>query len=118
MTLRASDGETEPGRAGRGDAIGHGVKTTFERIDPAFFVQHGVAMKTGGDPLRLRGVWQQITRELFDRELIEWHVGVHRVDHPITPWPDAAWPVLFVSVCVGVSRQVEPFARPAFAVMR
>jgi hypothetical protein len=55
---------------------------------------------------------------LFDGELIEGHVGVEGTDDPVAIWPDGAAAVFFVAVGVGVAGEVEPFAGPAFAVLR
>ena len=59
------------------------------------------------------GVRQQIARELFDGELVEGQVAVERVHHPVAVFPDLAGRVDGVAVGVGVTRDVEPRARPA-----
>ena len=51
-------------------------------------------------------------------ELIERHVAVERVDHPVAVLPDVAAVVLLVAVGVGVAGEVEPRPRPALAVVR
>ena len=48
----------------------------LERIDAAFFIKHGVAMKAGGDDLLGCGVGEHVARELFDGELVEGLVGI------------------------------------------
>ena len=94
------------------------MEAVFERIDAALFVEHRVAMEAGGDLLALRGVGEHVAGELLDGELVERHVGVERVDHPIAVRPDRARAVLLVAVGVGVAGQIEPAARPALAVVR
>ena len=56
-------------------------------------------MKPGGDFLIFGGVWQQITGDLLDGELIQRHVFVQGGDHPMQglcdcvvarPW-DGVW---------------------------
>ena len=51
VALRAPEGQTEPGGACCGDAVGHGVKSKLERIDASFLVEHGIAVKSCGDQL-------------------------------------------------------------------
>ena len=118
VTLGAPDGEPQPRGAGGGHAIGHGMETELERIDPALFIEHGVPVETGGDALVSRGVGQEVPRELFQSELVEGHVGIERADHPIAPRPDASSAILFVPVGVGVPGQIHPATAPAFTVAR
>src|SRR5690242_14771903 len=94
------------------------MKTKLERINAALFVEHRVAMEPGGDALLRRRAGQQITGELLDRELIERHVRIDRVDHPIAVRPDRTIAVLLVAIRVGVAREVEPLARPTLAILR
>ena len=55
MALGAAKRQTQPGGAGGGHAIGHGMKTELERVDTALLVDHGIAVKTGGNnPLLTR----------------------------------------------------------------
>jgi hypothetical protein len=118
VTLRARDRHAEPGRAGRADAVDHRVEPVLERVDPPLLVQHRVPVKAGGDALRRRGVGQQVAGQLLDRELVEGHVGVDRVDHPVAVRPDRPLAVLLVAVGVGVAGEVEPAAGPTLAVAR
>jgi len=118
VALAAADGQAQPRGAGGGDAVDDGVVTEFEGIDAAFFVEHGVAVKAGGDEVVWRGVRKKVAGDLFDRELIEGHIGVEGFDDPVPVGPDNAAAVFFVAVGVGVTREVEPAARPAFTVLR
>ena len=118
VALRAAEREAEPRRARRRHAVGHGVEAKLQRVNSAFFVQHRVAVKAGRHLLLARRPRQQVARDLLDGELIKRHVRVQRIDHPVAPRPDAALAVLFVAVRVCVTREVEPPARPALAVLR
>ena len=118
VTLGAPDGEPQPRGASGGHAIGHGMETELERIDPALFIEHGVPVESGGDALVRRGIGQEIPRELFQGELVEGHVGIERANHPIAPRPDASGAILFVPVGVGVAGQIHPATAPAFTVAR
>ncbi len=65
-----------------------------------------------------RAAGQKVSGELEARELVKRHVVVQRVDYPVPPPPGVRTrKVLFVTVRVGVMRQVEPLARPALPVM-
>ena len=64
-----------------------------------------------------RGVRQHVAGELLGRELIEGHVEIERLDHPVAVLPHRAQRVLLVPVRVCVPRQVEPWTRPTLAVM-
>jgi len=75
-------------------------------------------MKAGGDLLVCGRVWEQVTGDLLNRELIERHVRIQCPHDPIPVWPDVPIPVLFVTVCVGVSGQVQPGTSPPLSEMR
>ena len=118
VALGAADRQPEPGRPGRGHAVGHRVEAEFERVDSPFLVEHRVSVKARRHLLRNPGVRQHVAGKLLDRESIKRQIGVQRLDHPIAVRPDRAPAILFVSVRVGVSRQIEPSPRPSLAVMR
>ena len=118
VALRAAGGKAEPSRAGCGNAVGHGVVAELERIDAAFFIEHGVAMKSGGDDLLGRGVGKHVAGELLNGKLVEGLVSVERLDDVVAVGPDGSVAVFFVAVGVGVSGEVKPAAGPAFAVTR
>ncbi len=118
MALRAAERQPEPCRPGGGHPVGHGMKAKLERIDTAFFVEHRIAMKAGGDKLVERGFGQHVAGELFDRELVEGHVGIEGLNHPVAVGPHAAIAILLVTVGIGVAGQIEPLAGPPLAVLR
>ena len=55
---------------------------------------------------------QQVAGDLLDGELVERHVAVEGVDHPVAPAPHRALAVALVAVGVGVAGGVEPAAGP------
>ena len=118
MTLGTAKRKPQPCGRRRIHPIHNRMKTKLQRINAAFFIDHGVTMKTSGDPLRARGVGQHVAGELFDGELIKWQVAVNRLNHPITPRPDGARAILFIAVGIRVAREVQPRLRPALAEMR
>ena len=70
VALRALDRQAENAFADAIHAIEHRVHAELFRIDAAFFVEHGVAQKAGGDDLVLRRVRQLVARDLFDDKLV------------------------------------------------
>jgi hypothetical protein len=74
-------------------------------------------VEAAGDQLVLSRIGQHVARDLFDRELIERHVLVERVDDPVAVLPHDARQVLFVALRIGVAREIEPGTRPALAVV-
>ena len=118
MALRALDRQAEHALADGIHAIEHLVHTELLRVNPAFFVEHGVAQKTRGDDLVLGAIRDQVAGELFDDELIVREVAIERVDDVIAITPDVARLVLFKAVRVGVACRIKPMSAPAFAVMR
>ncbi len=118
VALRAAQRGAEPHRRRRVGAIDEHLVHRLVGIDAALLVGHRVAMEAGGDALRLGRVGQHVAGDLLDREAIEGHVGVERVDHPVAVLPDVATLVLLVAVGVGVAGEVEPRPGPALAVAR
>ena len=116
VTLSTPRGKPQPGGPRRGNSISHRMKSKLQRIDAAFFVQHRVAMKPGGNSLGHRRIRQHIARQLFDRELIKRHVVLNRPNHPVAERPDRSIAVFFVAVGVGISSEVQPAPRPELSV--
>ena len=78
-------------------------------VDRAAFAGRDVAaVEAGADLLLERRVRQQVAGQVFDRELIERHVRVERLDHPIAVRPHLAEVVDVDAVRVGVAGRVEP----------
>ena len=61
-------------------------------------------------------IGQQVAGELLDGELVEGHVAIEGVDHPVAPAPHVTLAVGLVAVGVGVAGGVEPADGHAFAV--
>ena len=64
------------------------------------------------------GVGEQVAGQLLDRELVERHVAVEGVDHPIAPAPHVPLLVALVAVGVGIAGRIEPVGRHALAIAR
>ena len=60
-------------------------------------------------------VGQEITRQLFSGELIEWLVGVESADDPITVRPHLSVIVKMQSMSVPVACRIEPVPGSVFA---
>jgi len=118
VALRALNRDPEDALADRVHAIEHGLHAELLGVDAALLVEHGVAQKAGGHALVLRGVGQQVARDLFDDEAIVGEVAIEGVDDPVAIEPDEARRVFFVAVGIGIARGVEPHARPALAIVR
>src|SRR5262245_13173593 len=118
MALSATDRKPQKGLADGVDAINYALDAELFGIDAALLIEHRVPQKTCGHPGLQRRLRQQIARQLFDRELIEGHVFVERVDHPVAIRPDRASAVFLEAVGVGLWRGVAPPSPPPLAVMR
>ena len=116
--MRATSGQTQPNAAHRGDSIDHCIKTILKWIDPTFFIEHRVAMESGGGSLTGRRVGKHVAGDLLNRELIERHVTIEGLNHPITIRPDVTILVGLVAVAIGIAGCIKPGARPASPVAR
>ena len=64
-------------------------------------------------------VGQQVAGDLLNRELIERHVAIESIDHPVAITPRIqANAVLLVTIAVRIAGEIQPVAAPFFAVMR
>ena len=75
-----------------------------------------IAIETRGDLLLERCPGKQIACKLFNRELVESHVGVVRINHPITPPPHVTGAIILIAVGVRVTCCIQPCERHVFAV--
>jgi hypothetical protein len=97
VALRALNGHAENALADGVHAVEHRLHAELFGLDAAFFVDHRIAQKAGGDFLILRGIRQQIAGNLVDDELVVGQVAVEGVDHPVAIEPDEARACLFRS---------------------
>jgi hypothetical protein len=78
-------------------------------VGAALGVGQGLPVEGGREDLVGRGLFEEIARELLDREAIEGQVVVDRIDDPVAVTPGVgAMIVLFITVTVGVAGAVEP----------
>ncbi|EDY22388.1 hypothetical protein CfE428DRAFT_0513 [Chthoniobacter flavus Ellin428] len=75
-------------------------------------------MEAGGDQLRWRGMRQQVAGDLLDGELIERHVSVEGLDHPVAIGPSFDVVIQVHAVRVGIAGGIQPVTRPVLAVVR
>ena len=109
VTLRASNCQTQPDRAESAGSVDSLLEEELLGVYAAFPVAESVAMESGRHSLLDGGVGQQVTGDLFDREPVEAHAAVERVNHPPTVAPGVRpRVVLRVSVRVRIADLVEP----------
>ena len=77
-----------------------------------------VAIERRRDPLVQSRIRQQISSQLLDRELVERHVAVERIDDPVAPPPHVSLAVGLVAIAVRVSRSLEPGKSHSLPVAR
>ncbi len=114
VALCATHRQSHPHLHRRIHSIDDGRHPEFFIVRSSFAVGHRVAVKRRGQLLLRRRLRQQVARQLLDRELVEWHVPIPGIDHPIAIPPDDARRILRVASGVGVSGQIQPHPRPMF----
>ena len=108
VTLCATHCQAQP-RGGCGiHPIDHCVKPEFQGINPSLLIDHRVAMKTGGHALSLRSICDHITGNLLDGKLIKRHIGIYRINHPVTPRPDGPRAIFLITIGISVTCQIQP----------
>ena len=117
VALCAAHRQPHPDLRGGIGAVFHGSDAKLLVVGAALRVGHRVAMKPGGDPGLFGRLREQVAGDLLDREPVVRQVAVQSVDDPIAPRPDVqAERVGAVTGRIGIARQVEPDAGPAFSV--
>ena len=116
VALCTGHGGAHPRGHRRVHAVNHGDVAKLLIVGAAFAVGLGVAMKGGGDELVGRGRGQQIAGELVASKLVERLVVVDGADNPIAIRPNGARRIVGIARAVGITREVQPLARPMFAV--
>ena len=117
MALRTFQSRAQPDRGRRVNAIDDLIGAIPFGVDSSFDVAGRRSVKTSCDFLRKCRIGQQVPRDLFNRELINGHVVIHRLNDPIAKGPHVSNLIRLVSVGIGVACQVEPMPSPLFAVM-
>ena len=118
MALRAAQRHAEPGGTHGVHAIQHVVDAGFLGVTAAFAVGHVVALEAGRELLLRRGVWEKVSGELLEGELVVRNITVKRLDDPVAPRPVGARGVRLEAVGVRVTRGIQPPHGHAFAVVR
>ena len=118
VTATAIQCQPQPGHAGRLDAVDNGFDSPFFGDDSPFAVQSMIAIEAGRHDLCSGRVRQQITRELFDRELIEWQIIVEGINNPVSPGPLIAAAVDLKAIAISIAGEIQPLLRHPFAVSR
>jgi hypothetical protein len=116
VALGTPDRESQKGGAGGCQPIHDRLDPELFPVDPALLVDLGVSVETGGDFFLVARIGEHVASELLDHELVEGKVAVDRVDHPVPIEPDVPRCVDAVSVRIGIPRDVQPPAGPAFSV--
>ena len=110
-----ADRQPQPDRGGGLEPV-HGVfDLILIRVGAVLGVASMVAVEARRDALGQGRVGKQVSRELLDRELVEGHVVVEGVDHPIAPAPHIARAVVLVAVGVCVAGCFQPAERHPLA---
>ena len=118
VALGASDGEPKPDRPHGIHAVDDLLDTPFFGIRAPFGIRGRVAMEAGGYVLLRGAAREQVARHLLDREPIEGHVRVERIDYPVAITPGVRpQGVTAKPVAIGVAGKVEPVASPLLAVV-
>ncbi len=113
-----SAGKAEKSGAERVYPIDHVSDSIFFLNNPAFLVLHMEPIESGGKLLFLCRVRKKIARDLIRAKLVERHVLIEGLDHPVAVRPNRPVPIHLVSVGVRVTREIEPVGRHPFSVTR
>jgi hypothetical protein len=107
VALRAADGEPQPHGSDGIGLIQHLFKPGLLAVHSSLAVLQGVAMKPCSHFLVSGSAGKQVTRNLLDGELVERHIAVEGLNHPMPPPPrPGPEEVFFVAVAVGVASQI------------
>ena len=109
-------GEAEPDGGSGFDAVDNVFDVELGREGSAFGILAVVAVEGGGEELGLAWVWQHVTGDLLDGELVKRHVVTESLDDPVTPGPVGAPTVVLIAVGIGVAGGIEPEESHALGV--
>ena len=116
MALSAFQRRSKPNRGSRVYTINHLISSIFFGMNTRFNITRHRSMKSSGDFLIQRRIRQEITRELFDRELIKRHISIQGINDPITVGPGGEVHVGVVAPSVGIAGGIEPIERHMLGV--
>ena len=109
VTLRAPDRQAQPYRSERARPVYCLLEEELGRVHSALPVAESVAVESGRDSLLDGGIGQEVTGDLLDREAVEAHAAVKRVDYPPAIAPSVRPSVILrVPVRVRVADLVKP----------
>ena len=111
MALDTGHGQPQPDRARRLDPIHHILSAVLFSDNPAFEINHVIAIKATRKFLVFGGVGEQVPRELLYREFVKGLVLFVGPDDPVPPRPHIPLIIDVVPVGVGIARRVEPGPR-------
>ena len=114
----ATHRQAQPNRGGRLNPIGHILHPKFFVNDAAFGVGPVIPVEGRSNELVPGSVGHHVTRDLFNGELVEGHVAVEGVNHPIAPTPHIAHAVSRIPVGVAIARRIQPAHRHSLTVSR
>ena len=83
MTLGATGCQSQPSGSEGHRPINHLIDTILFQVGTSLPIAQRVAEKPSPHPLRNGCSRQQVSRELFDGELIERHIAMECIDHPL-----------------------------------
>ena len=118
MAASAVECLPKPDGSRRFDSVCTILRQKFFGNDTTFFIHHMIAVKSSRDLLRDRGLGQQISGDLFHREIVEFHVRVEGFDHPISPGIHVAVTIDLIAVGICKSSCIEPIDGHALTVVR
>ena len=109
VALGAAYRQAEPDRAERAGPV-HGLfKRILGGVHAALSIAQGVAVEASGDALLDGRAGHQVAGDLLDREAVEPHPRIERVDHPASVPPRMRSDIILgIAVRVGVAHLVQP----------
>ena len=117
MAAGATDCQTQPDRERRIDPVDYIFNLILLWNDASFGIAAVIAIETGSNPLLQCRLGEQVTRELLNRELVEGHIGIEGIDHPVPPTPHRSGTIVLITTGICIPRGVEPNQAHAFTKM-
>ena len=104
-----------PGLPGRVDAIKHCFDAELLIIAAAFIVRLCQPLATRCYKILHLGIRHQVAGDLLDSEVVERHVAIESVNHPIAIFPNVSPTINSEAARICVTNLIKPNAGPAFA---